>query len=99
MMFLSVYNYAQTTPVKEQVSVKTGYSLGQISLPNPKSIIDGYTYDPATNKYIYTACVDGFNINYPLILTPEEYEKLVLKETMMKYFQEKQNAVDGKRAG
>ena len=42
MMFLSVYNYAQTTPVKEQDSVKTGYSLGQISLPNPKSIIDGY---------------------------------------------------------
>ena len=49
--------------------------------------------------YIYTASVDGFNINYPLILTPEEYEKLVLKETMRKYFQDKQNAVDGKRAG
>lgn len=99
MMFLSVYNYAQTTPVKAQDSIKTGYSLGQISLPNPKSIIDGYTYDPVTNKYIYTASIDGFNINYPLILTPEEYEKLVLKETMRKYFQDKQNAVDGKRAG
>lgn len=99
MMFISIYSYAQTTPVKEQDSIKTGYSLGQISLPNPKSIIDGYTYDPVSNKYIYTASVDGFNINYPLILTPEEYEKLVLKETMRKYFQDKQNAVDGKRAG
>ena len=75
MMFISIYSYAQTTPVKEQDSIKTGYSLGQISLPNPKSIIDGYTYDPVSNKYIYTASVDGFNINYPLILTPEEYEK------------------------
>ena len=99
MMFISEYNFAQTTPVKVQDSTKTGYSLGQISLPNPKSIIDDYTYDPVTNKYIYTASIDGFNINYPLILTPEEYEKLVLKETMRKYFQDKQNAVDGKRAG
>ena len=99
MMFISVFNYAQGTSPKPQDSTKTGYSLGQISLPNPKSIIDGYTYDPVSNRYIYTASVDDFNINYPLILTPEEYEKLVLKETMRKYFQDKQNAVDGLRAG
>ena len=67
MMFISSNNYAQTTPVKPQDSTKTGYSLGQISLPNPKSIIDGYTYDPVSNRYIYTASVDDFNINYPLI--------------------------------
>ena len=79
-MFISVFNYAQGTSPKPQDSTKTGYSLGQISLPNPKSIIDGYTYDPVSNRYIYTASVDDFNINYPLILTPEEYEKLVLKE-------------------
>lgn len=99
MMFASVLMHAQETPVQEQDSTKTGYSVGQIAMPNPKSIIDGYTYDPVTNRYIYTASVDGFNIDYPLILTPEEYEKLVLKETMRKYFQEKLNAVDGKRPG
>ncbi|MES2863674.1 MAG: cell surface protein SprA [Bacteroidota bacterium] len=99
MMFASVFAFAQETPVQEQDTTKTGYSVGQINMPNPKSIIDGYTYDPITNRYIYTASVDGFNINYPLILTPEEYEKLVRKETMRKYFQEKLNAVDGKRAG
>ncbi len=99
MMLVSAFAFAQETPVQEQDTTKTGYSVGQIAMPNPKSIIDGYTYDPITNRYIYTASVDGFNINYPLILTPEEYEKLVLKETMRKYFQEKLNAVDGKRAG
>ena len=99
MLFASVFTFAQETPVQEQDSTKTGYSVGQIAMPNPKSIIDAYTYDPVTNKYIYTASVDGFNINYPLILTPEEYEKLVRKETMRKYFQEKLNAVDGLRAG
>ena len=99
MLFASVFSFAQETPVQEQDSTKTGYSVGQIAMPNPKSIIDAYTYDPVTNRYIYTASVDGFNIDYPLILTPEEYEKLVRKETMRKYFQEKLNAVDGKRAG
>ena len=99
MLFASVFSFAQETPVEEQDSTKTGYSVGQIAMPNPKSIIDAYTYDPVTNRYIYTASVDGFNINYPLILTPEEYEKLVRKETMRKYFQEKLNAVDGLRAG
>ena len=92
LLFASVFTFAQETPVQEQDSTKTGYSVGQIAMPNPKSIIDAYTYDPVTNKYIYTASVDGFNINYPLILTPEEYEKLVRKETMRKYFQEKLNA-------
>ncbi len=96
-MFASVFTHAQETPVKEQDSTKTGYSLGQITMPNPKSIIDGYTYDPITNQYIYTASVDGFGINYPLILSPEEYEKLVRKETMRKYFYEKGLAADSKK--
>ena len=94
MMFASVYTFAQETPVQEQDSTKTGYSVGQISMPNPKSISEGYTYDPVSNHYIYSASVDGFNINYPLILTPAEYEKLVLKENMRKYFYEKGLAAD-----
>ena len=49
--------------------------------------------------YIYTRTVDGFNINYPIILTPEEYEKLVLRESMRKYYKEKSDAIDGKKEG
>lgn len=90
---------AQDTPTTTQDTVKTGYSVGQIELPNPKSILEGYTYDPVSDRYIFTSSVEGFNINYPLILTPEEYEKLVLKESMRKYFQEKTTALDGKKAG
>ncbi len=97
MMLASVFSFAQETPVEEQDSIKTGYSVGKITMPNPKSIIDAYTYDPVTNRYIYTASVDGFNIDYPLILTPEEYEKLVRKETMRKYFYEKGLAADPKK--
>lgn len=97
MLLASVFTFAQETPVQEQDSTKTGYSVGQITMPNPKSIIDAYTYDPVSNRYIYTASVDGFNINYPLILTPEDYEKLVRKETMRKYFYEKGLAADPKK--
>jgi cell surface protein SprA len=99
LMLFSVSSFSQVTPTTEQDSTKTGYSVGQIAIPNPKSILEGYTYDPVSDRYIYTASVDGFTIDYPLILTPEEYEKLVMKENMRKYFQEKLDAVEGKKEG
>ena len=85
-MLFGIDAMAQDTPTITQDTVKTGYSIGQIDLPNPTSILEGYTYDPQTDRYIYTATVDGFNINYPLILTPEEYEKLATKEAIRKHF-------------
>ncbi|MFN7045554.1 MAG: cell surface protein SprA [Flavobacterium sp.] len=84
---------------EEQDSVKTGVDLGKLKMPNPASILDKYTYDPASDRYIYTSSVDGFNINYPMILTPKQYQELVLREQMRKYYQEKSAAIDGKKAG
>ena len=46
----------------------------------------GYTYDPVTDRYIYNSKLGEFNINYPVILTPKEYEELVLRESMRNYF-------------
>ena len=82
-----------------QDTVKTGVDLGKLTMPNPVSILDKYTYDAASDRYIYTSSVDGFNINYPLILTPKQYQELVLREQMRKYYQEKSAAMDGKKAG
>jgi len=73
-----------------------GYSQGSMQLPNPTSIVDAYTYDPVTNRYVYTSKVDSFNINYPIILTPEEYQELVQREAVRRYFKEKSDAIDGK---
>lgn len=97
LMLFGIDAMAQDTPTITQDTVKTGYSIGQIDLPNPTSILEGYTYDPQTDRYIYTATVDGFNINYPLILTPEEYEKLATKEAIRKHFYEKGLAADDKK--
>src|SRR5690606_32552886 len=76
-----------------------GYSQGRVDLPNPTSIIEAYTYDPVTNRYVYTQSVEGFNINYPIILTPAQYEELVLRENMRAYFKQKSDAIDGKKDG
>ena len=92
---------AQVTETDEEVqdSVKTGFSVGSLQMNNPPSIIEAYTYDPVTDRYVYTNTVDGFNINYPIILTPKEYDQLVQREAMRAYFKKKSDAIDGKKDG
>ena len=79
-----------------QDSTKTGYSLGRLQLKNPGSITSKYTYDPATDRYIYTENLGAFNLAYPKTLTREKYLELVRKENMRDYFQQKIAAMDGK---
>jgi cell surface protein SprA len=96
-LFFGIAMQAQVTEEEEESrdTIK-GYNTGKVEIPNPKSIIEAYTYDPVTNRYIYTNKFEGFNITYPIILTPEQYQELVLRESMRSYFQEKSNAIDGK---
>ncbi len=82
-----------------QDTTKTQYSVGKVELQNPPSILSAYKYDPVTDRYIYTNSVDGFTIDYPIILTPKEYEDLVLKEARRDYFRKKMDAIDGKKTG
>ena len=97
-LFYGILSHAQVDP-KAQDTVKTGFSMGKIQLQNPPSILSAYTYDPVTDRYVYTNSVDGFSINYPIILTPKEYERLVLKESMRDYFKKKVDAVAGLKEG
>ena len=96
IFFCSFITNAQVTePVRDTI----GYSTGKLEINNPNSIVTAYTYDVATNRYIYTSTFEGFNINYPIILTPKEYEELVLRESMREYFKKKSDAIDGKKEG
>ena len=88
---------SQVNPVAQDTT-KTQFSVGKLELENPPSILSAYRYDPITDRYIYTKSVDGFSIDYPLILTPKEYEDLVLKESRRDYFRKKSDAIDGKKA-
>src|SRR5690554_7778248 len=82
-----------------QDTTATGSSMGTMDLPNPRSIENLYTYDPITDRYIYTQTLGNFKIGYPVILTPAEYQKLVQEEQMKSYFKEKIDAADGRKEG
>ncbi|MFK7747296.1 MAG: cell surface protein SprA [Kordia sp.] len=86
-------------PTTPPDSTKTGYAIGKIKLKTPKSIVSKYTYDPTIDRYIYTETVSNYDIRYPLMLTPEQYRKLLLKESMKGYFKEKISAISGKKEG
>ncbi|MFV8352832.1 cell surface protein SprA [Flavobacterium sp. XS2P14] len=99
LVFLSGFVVQAQVKPATQDTVKTGFSVGKVQLKNPKSILSSYTYDPISDRYIYTSTLDGFSVNYPIILTPKEYEKLVLKESMRDYFKKKLDAIEGKKEG
>jgi cell surface protein SprA len=97
MLLVTQFTYAQVdTDVNDSIK---GYNTGSMQMANPKSVVEAYTYDSATDRYVLTKTFEGFNINYPIILTPKEYEQLVLKESMHNYFKEKSDAIEGKKAG
>ncbi len=98
VLVLSSPTLAQDTIV-EQDTVKTGYSLGKLRLSNPNSIVAAYTYDPVLDRYVYRETLGKLNITAPLILTPEEYQELVIQEEMKNYFQEKSDALSGRKEG
>jgi len=93
LVFFVFYN----VEAQEVTDTVKGYNTGSLELPNPTSILEAYTYDPTTDRYIYTKTFEGFNIDYPIVLTPQEYEKLIRKESVKKYFKEKSDAVAGQK--
>ena len=100
LLLLSVFAcgaeaFAQNDTIPQD-STKTGYSLGRLQLKNPQSIISKYTYDPLTQRYIYTENLGTYNINYPQYLSREEFIERVRQERMNAYFQEKIAAIDGR---
>ena len=51
-----LFSFSLQAQVDDEVtdSVKTGVDLGKLKMPNPKSILESYTYDAATDRYIYS---------------------------------------------
>nr|WP_179374705.1 cell surface protein SprA [Winogradskyella wichelsiae] len=83
----------------EQDSTKTTFAFGKLNMPNPESIISKYTYDPILDRYVYSEKIGNFNINYPLILTPDEFQKLVLEEKLKNYYKKMADAAAGQKEG
>nr|WP_317631595.1 cell surface protein SprA [uncultured Flavobacterium sp.] len=96
VFFTALFFTHKTTAQVVVLDTLRGPSVGQIELENPSSIVESYTYDPITDRYIYSKSHDGFNISYPFILTPEQFEKLALQESMRAYYRDKLKAMDGR---
>ena len=73
--------------------------LGQINVPNPSTYIENYEYDAASDLYYYNVKVGEYDISYPIILTPDEYQELILKEDLKSYYKSKIDAAEGKKDG
>ncbi|MGE5944673.1 MAG: cell surface protein SprA, partial [Flavobacteriales bacterium] len=99
LIFVLLFSLLAWAQEPEQDSIITGFNLGNIKMPNPNSIESKYTYDPITDRYIYTEKIGNYNINYPIILTPKEYQDLVARENLKAYYKEKIDAFDGKKDG
>tara|TARA_B100001057_G_C22871985_1_gene959550 strand:+ start:21502 stop:28725 length:7224 start_codon:yes stop_codon:yes gene_type:complete len=96
---MSAPAFAQEPETEEQDSTKTTFALGKLKMPNPNSIVSKYTYDPILDRYVYTEKIGDFNINYPLILTPEEFQRLVLEEKLKEYYKRMADAAAGQKEG
>ena len=101
VVFLLICNSAifAQQPATVRDSTSTTFSFGSLYTPDPASIISKYTYDPLTNRYFYTSTIGDFNINYPIILTPKEFQELALQENLKQYYKDKVDALDGKKEG
>jgi cell surface protein SprA len=96
-LFFGIAANAQITEEEEYEKAQDtvpGYNTGQIFIDNPNSIVSAYSYDPVTNRYILTDVLSGYSVNYPVILTPEQYDELVLREEMREYYRQKSKALD-----
>jgi cell surface protein SprA len=87
---------AQEPAQTPQDSTKTGVLLGKIELPNPPSITTLYVYDANLDRYVFSSSFNGYNIDFPFILTREQYLDRVMKEQMREYFKQKAAAIAGK---
>jgi len=81
-----------------QDPTKDTSELGRIALPQNQDITSFYSYDTEQGLYIFTASIADFPVGTPLVLTPKEFEKRVLKAQMNAYFQQKITII-GKNKG
>ncbi|WP_124978828.1 T9SS outer membrane translocon Sov/SprA [Nonlabens xiamenensis] len=94
-LFVLAFAKAQNPTATPQDTTSTP-QLGKLTLPDPPSITSLYVYDPQMDRYIFSSTFNGYNIDYPFVLTREQYLDLVTKEQIREYFKEKYAAIAGK---
>lgn len=60
-----------------------------IDLKTPGNISNSFDYDPVTGEYLFRSSVGEMEITSPLRLTPQEYNKYTLSQSMSNYWKQK----------
>ena len=85
------------TELYGQDTVESSSELGAIAFPKNDTPSDHYVYDPELEVYVYVQSDGNYPLNIPLVLSPKEYERLVLKDQMNSYFKDKVSALSQKK--
>lgn len=93
--FIALFAFS-TVVAQEDQTERDSIRTGSLKPLTPSSIVTKYTYDPITDRYIYTEKIDDIDVTYPLTLTPEEFRERVMQEEMDAYFKEKYDAMNAK---
>jgi len=92
-LLIGKFSYSQDEVNKDSISKI------KISIPESSIIDNIYDYDPITDMYYLSKSIGGYPINYPLVLSPEEYEKWILKQDLKIYFKQKTQTLNGIASG
>ena len=85
-----IYNYSLfSQKIINLDTIGNTVYLGSFKLKPPSFFVSKYTYDPLTDKYVFTTKAGEINVGTPLFLTPSEYRKLIKSNNIKTYFQEK----------
>ena len=80
ILLFGVIIFLSISAAFSQNQLSEEFTTTNIELENPTSIEENYSYDPISDRYFFNQSVGDFNINYPVILSPKEYEELILNE-------------------
>ena len=78
-LLIGNFSYSQNEVNKDSINKI------KISIPESSIIDNIYDYDPMTDMYYLSKSIGGYPINYPLVLSPKEYEKWILKQDLKIY--------------
>lgn len=95
LLFLISFNGVAQEEETEQDTTET-YKKGELTLPEASGISTKYEYDPALDLYFYKKSLGETNIGLPLVLSPKEYQELILSKDVRDYFKQKNSVVAGR---